>query len=271
MSLLFQPFTQFETMLHEMSHAIACVLTGGSVTGLTIVEDGNGHGGLTFTQGGIPFIYSQAGYMGETIWGCFLIALSRFPKAARWVLMGLGVLIGLACIYFMPAAIPKSLFQAIFSLIWGLGISGALIWAGKKLSNGMARVLLMFLAVQSCLTSLQGVWVLLLSSLRIIDVNFSDATNMADLTGIPAPVWGVCWALFSVGMLSWVMLLTYRADRTEAKREQAKGISLGSAGSPQQIEAKNSIEDELEALKQNIDLGQSVKIKQPKPNNQRKK
>ena len=63
-----------------MSHALACVFTGGWVSGLTIVEDGNGHGGLTFTHGGIPFIYSQAGYMGEAIWGCLLLSLARFPR-----------------------------------------------------------------------------------------------------------------------------------------------------------------------------------------------
>lgn len=275
LSMLFAPFTQFETMLHEMSHALACVMTGGWVSGLTIVEDGNGHGGLTYTHGGIPFIYSQAGYIGETLWGCLLIALSRFPRISRYVLMGLGVSIGLACIYFMPGALLINVFQAIGSLIWGLAIAGGLVWAGKKLSNRTARMVLMFLAVQSCLTSLQGVWILLLQSFGFFPgVTFSDATNMAKLTGIPAPFWGICWATFSVVMLSWAMWMTYKADRHEnanGMAKEKKSAQLGSAAAPHQIESTASIEYELEALRQKVDLGQPVKIKQPKDNKQRKK
>jgi len=57
------------------------------------------------------------------------------------------------------------------------------------------------LAVQSCLCSLQGVWILLLQSMGAFPGTWSDATNMAQMTGIPAMFWGVWWALFSVGML----------------------------------------------------------------------
>lgn len=262
LSVFFAPFTQFETMLHEMSHAIACVFTGGTVTGLTIVEDGNGHGGLTFTNGGIPFIYSQAGYIGEALWGSLLIALSRFPRISRAVLMVMGVFIGAACIYFMPQAIlrPGMFVQAIASLVWGLALSGALIWTGKKVSDSTAHFILLFLAVQSCLSSLQGIWVLLLQSFGLFGKTWSDATNMANLTGIPAPFWGICWASFSVGMLGWVLWMTFKADQT-ASAANTKSITA-EARAPRSIGAAspNTAQIEQDLIDLKINAGQKIKI-----------
>lgn len=268
-NFLFAPFNQFETMLHEMSHAIACVMTGGTVSGLTIVEDGNGHGGLTFTRGGIPFIYSQAGYIGETLWGCLLIALSRFPRISRAILITIGLGIAGASIYFVPGAIFMAgmWLQGIGSLIWGLAIAAALIWVGNKVSDGVAHFILLFLAVQSCLGSLQGLWVLLLQSMGAFPGTWSDATNMAQLTGIPAPFWGISWALFSIGMLSWVMWMTYKSDHAQPKK--TKTSQIGEAAAAKQISSEKDVEIELQQLHQSIDLNQASSIKLNKQ--QRKK
>ena len=209
--VLFGPLQVFETLLHEASHALACVFTGGWVSGLTIVEDGRGHGGLTFCHGGMPFIYSQAGYIGETLWGCLLIALARFPKISRGILIGLGVVMALVSVFFMPGTmfVEHRWLEGLGSMLWGLILSGFFIVTGYKLSDRFAHILLLFIAVQSCLSSLTDVSVLLLP---MPPNTWSDATNMQNLTGIPAICWGLGWMLFSVGMLGWVMWLTYKAE-----------------------------------------------------------
>ena len=43
---LMTPVNQFVTMVHEMGHALVTILTGGYVTFMTVVSDGQGHGGL---------------------------------------------------------------------------------------------------------------------------------------------------------------------------------------------------------------------------------
>lgn len=268
-SFLFAPFNQFEVFLHEMSHALACVFTGGWVSGLTIVEDGNGHGGLTFTHGGIPFIYSQAGYIGETLWGCFLIALSRFPRLSRYTLVAIGIAVGLVSIYFMPGGIlmPGYFFQALGSLIWGLAMAAGLVWIGLKLSDRYAHPVLLFIAVQSCLSSLQGVWVLFLQSLGAFPGTWSDATNMANMTNIPAVFWGLSWSFFSIAMLSWTLWMSYKADAR--LNNPGKAVSAASAlasGSSQStnnkaIEAKHQIEQELANLHIEVEQGEKLKIK----------
>src|SRR5438067_2233826 len=82
-SWLLFPIKIFVTALHEFSHALVCLATGGHVNGMTIVDDNNGHGGLTMCSGGNPFLYAQAGYIGTAVWGCLLIMLSRVPALAK--------------------------------------------------------------------------------------------------------------------------------------------------------------------------------------------
>jgi hypothetical protein len=260
-AFLLAPFNQFQVLLHEASHALACVFTGGWVSGLTIVEDGNGHGGLTFTHGGIPFIYAQAGYMGEVIWGCLLIALSRFPRISRAILIAIGVLIGLVSIWFMPAGIftpaPGMILQTLGSLVWGLVMAGVLVWVGRKFSGTWAHLILTFLAVQSCMSSLSGVWVLLLQSMGAFPGTWSDATNMARMTGIPAMFWGVSWALFSVGMMSWTLWMSYKADQQVPEKRAVAGHV-----NPKQIDTAAQIEHDLIELRHDVEQGQSINIKQ---------
>ncbi len=263
-NFLFAPFNQFETLLHEMSHALACVFTGGWVSGLTIVEDGNGHGGLTYTHGGIPFIYSQAGYMGEALWGCLLIALARFPRISRGILVCIGICVGLVSIWFMPEGIFAPMWlQTIGSLAWGLTMAAALVWIGRKFSDTWAHLALIFIAVQACLSSLLGIWVLLLQSVGAFPGTWSDATNMYNMTGIPAMFWGVWWALFSCGTLSWTMWMTYKSEHPEP----AKQAALGQV-TPKQLDTAAQIERDLSELHHDAKLSQSITIKH-KQNNHR--
>ena len=181
---LLQPLETFETAVHEMGHALACIATGGSVDGLTIVNDGAGHGGLTFCQGGWPFVYSQAGYIGEALFGCSLILLSRFQRLSRAILVFIGVAIGLGSLMLMPGTIfhQGDWFAGLASMVWGLCIAAAFVLFGAKLPDKWAHLLLLFVAVQSTLGSLSGIWVLLLQSFGLFPGSWSDATNMQKLT-----------------------------------------------------------------------------------------
>ena len=266
LNFFFAPFNQFSVLLHEASHALACIFTGGQVSALTIVEDGNGHGGLTFTQGGIPFIYSQAGYMGEALWGCLFIAVSRYPRLSRWILFLIGLGIGLISLLFMGSGLFQAgmFFPALASMLWGFAIAAGFVWVAGKLSNRWANMLLMFVAVQLCLGSLQGVWVLFLQSLGFFPGTWSDATNMQRLTGIPAAVWGICWSVFSLGMFSFTFWATFKADHSTAKQEKESKLKLSAyteAQSAKRISADANIEQELMELHQNVDMGQKIKIK----------
>lgn len=208
--LLLSPISTFATMVHEMSHAIVCLLTGGTVSGMTIVSDGSGHGGLTFCRGGWPFLYTQAGYLGAAVFGCLLIFLGQFQKISKGILMAIGGTIGLASIFLVGLNVLNTGWQGFFSLIAGLSMSGFLIFAGMKWRAHYANLLLLFLAVQTALNSVTSIIFLAQVSLGMTPFDsFSDASSMEKMTGLPAGFWSIMWVLASVLMLGATLYFTY--------------------------------------------------------------
>jgi hypothetical protein len=207
------PIRIFVTAVHELSHAIVCIATGGSVSGMTIVSDGHGHGGLTFCHGGLPFFYAQAGYLGSAVFGCILIFLSQSPQLARGILMFLGCMIGIASLWFMPGTIlAGAVLEGVGSITWGLALAAALVWCALKLPLPAAHTLIIFLAVQTGLNALTDVWYLVqLSSGLSAGAGWSDATNMQEMTGVPALIWSGFWAVSAVCMLGGTLWACYGA------------------------------------------------------------
>lgn len=210
---IFGPLNQFATMIHEMSHAIACVATGGHVTSMTIVPDGQGHGGLTSCIGGIRFIHYQAGYLGTAIAGCLLIFFGQFKHRSRETLIAVGAIMLLSTVLFMgPGILSPMFFQALASLIWGVALSLATIYAGLKLKDSMANLVLLFLAINTAMDSLRSITMVMTASIFARHI-FSDATNMEQLFGMPAILWSLLWLALSLAMLALTIWLCYFRKR----------------------------------------------------------
>src|SRR5580765_7029300 len=80
------PIRLFVTFIHESSHALMAVLTGGSVQSLTISADTSG---LTYSApsgwfGGL--LTSSAGYIGTTVFGVAMLYLIRKSVSPKKVL-----------------------------------------------------------------------------------------------------------------------------------------------------------------------------------------
>jgi hypothetical protein len=208
-NFLMTPVSQFVIMIHECSHAIVALLTGGHPA-VTIVADGMGHGGLTQTNGGWLFFSAQAGYLGTAVFGCLLIYLGQFPKYSRYILMGIGGLMILSSLIFItPAIFSAAFLSGILSMMWGLLMGVACIYMGKKLSPMMANLVLLFLAVQTALNSVSLAWVLVPHALGLAGAGFSDATIMAQYFVIPAVIWALWWIFLSLVMLFFTLKFTY--------------------------------------------------------------
>ncbi|MBI4532308.1 MAG: M50 family metallopeptidase [Candidatus Melainabacteria bacterium] len=211
-SWMLGPIKTFVTTLHELGHAFVCIATGGTVNALTIVSDTQGHAGLTMCKGGMPFFYTQAGYLGTALMGCLFIFLGQFPRMAKLVLSCVGFVIVFGSIFFMGGAIfnQGQVMQGMLSISWGLAIGASLVWAGWKLEPSLAQLLLLFLAVQTALNALTDLGDLVLLSLGLIPVeSFSDATRMADMTYIPAAIWSIAWGAVSLVMLGGTIWWCY--------------------------------------------------------------
>jgi|AGTN01.1.fsa_nt_gi hypothetical protein len=227
-NILFTPITQFTTLVHEMGHAFATILTGGHVNGLTMVSDGQGHGGLTRGVGGLDFITVQAGYLGTAIAGCTLVYLSKFRKWSRHVLLGIGVIIAYVSIFMMPGGIFSiHPVQAILSIGWGLALAAAIIWAGLKLKDTTANLILLFLAIQTAGDSIKSIFYVIQSTMMGSGV-VSDAVIMQQFFFLPAIFWSISWVLISVFMLAVTIWFTYGAGVFQGKA--LKTIGSGTTG-----------------------------------------
>ena len=67
---LIYPLKIFVVFLHEVSHAMAAVATGGSVERILLDPH---QGGAAYTVGGNGFLTLSAGYLGSLLWGVLFI------------------------------------------------------------------------------------------------------------------------------------------------------------------------------------------------------
>src|SRR5437773_9736795 len=81
--ILAYPFRIFVTFIHEGGHAIAALITGNSVSSLSVATNSSGE--TYTTQGGLisQLLISSAGYIGSMAFGALLLILIRKSVAAR--------------------------------------------------------------------------------------------------------------------------------------------------------------------------------------------
>ena len=76
-SYLIYPIKVFVVILHEFSHGLAAVLTGGSIVKIEISQQ---VGGVCYTRGGVRFIVASAGYLGSIFWGGLILIIAARTK-----------------------------------------------------------------------------------------------------------------------------------------------------------------------------------------------
>lgn len=213
--LLTYPFRIFVTFIHEGGHAIAALLTGNSVSALSVAMNASGE---TYTTEGGTFsqvLVSSAGYLGSMSYGALLLVLIRKSVAARLVLLGsAGLIFVLTIVYGLikPVATLGNLSGVPFTLFAGTLLTLGLVAVARLASPRFASFFVSFLAVQCVLNALIDLkTVFFLSSPFGANVP-TDAVNMATATGIPAIFWAVIWIAVAFVIL-WIAMRLYVASR----------------------------------------------------------
>jgi hypothetical protein len=178
------PLRLFVTFIHEGGHALAALLTLGSVDRLVIHANASGE---TYTYGGLTILISSAGYLASMAYGAGLLTLLHDGGRAKAVLTVTAAIILTLTGFFAADQ---------FSLFIGIALTGLLIWVAIGWSARWAHFFLSFLAVQCCLNALYDLKTLFLISAT---TNLhSDAVNMQEATMIPAIVWASAWTILSI-------------------------------------------------------------------------
>jgi hypothetical protein len=188
-TFLVYPFRLFVVFLHEVSHGLAAVLTGGAIESIGLSFD---EGGVCRTRGGWPFLILNAGYMGSLLWGALFLVLGERRTRARGVIAAIGAFTLVVTLVYV---------RTLFGFGYGIAAGLAFLAVASKLR---AEVSEMLLAAIGATSALYAVWDVA-SDVLFRHSNESDAAALAQLTGVPAIVWGVLWIGLSLAALGYVI------------------------------------------------------------------
>ncbi len=189
------PLKVFVVLLHEISHAMIAVATGGTIE--RILLDPN-QGGACYCPGGNAFLTLSAGYLGSLAWGALLISAGQMKRInSRLVTGAVGLLVvGLTLAY----------VRSTFGFWFGLAFGSVLFLGALRLSAAVNQGILLTLGLTSCLYAILDIKsdVLDRPELR------SDAAMLGELTGIHTVVWGGLWITVAVLATAWLFQWSYR-------------------------------------------------------------
>ena len=189
------PLKVFVVLLHEISHAIVAVATGGTIERIEL--DPN-QGGACYCPGGNAFLTLSAGYLGSLAWGALLISAGQMKRInSRWVTGAGGLLVmGLTIAY----------VRSLFGFWFGLAFGSVLFLGALRLSAAVNQGILLTLGLTSCLYAILDIKsdVLDRPELR------ADAAMLGELTRIHTVVWGGLWITVAVLASAWLFQWSYR-------------------------------------------------------------
>lgn len=176
------PLKLLVVLLHELSHGIAAVLTGGAIVQIQVFPDQGGH---CVTSGGLPFVVVSAGYLGSLFFGVVLLLTATRTRASPWVAALLGLSLAIVAVVHMPGGS----FSQVLTAAWGVVL--VLLAAAPPV---VAEFVLRVVAVTSCLYAILDIKADALDR----DHPASDASRLGKLTDTPPFLWGLAWIVVSV-------------------------------------------------------------------------
>jgi len=194
-TVLVYPLKIFVVLLHEMSHAVAAVATGGSIQRITLDPL---QGGACYCPGGNAFLTLSAGYLGSLLWGGLMVSAARSPRVRADLVNALigGLVIALTLLY------VRNGFGFAFGVAFGIGM----IVTSRKVTASLNGTLLLTLGLTSALYAILDIKsdVIDRPELR------SDAYMLAEITGVPTLAWGVIWIGVALAFSFWLLRRAYQ-------------------------------------------------------------
>ncbi len=181
-SFIIYPIKFFVVILHEISHAIATIITGGVVKSITVTLD---LGGITKTNGGNYLIIASAGYLGSLIIGGFLFYSAYNLRTRKITSTILAIIILLCTVGYLKGNIQ---------IFLGLIISFLFYLLPRYFNETVASYFLKFIGLVSCLYVLTDIK----NDLITTSIRETDAQAIEFITGIPSLLIGFSWLFISL-------------------------------------------------------------------------
>ena len=172
------PIKLFVVLLHEISHGIIAILTGGSIK---VINVSLNLGGVCVTKGGNNFFIALSGYLGSLLWGTVLFITSYDFKQSKIVTTIFAAILVLVAISFI---------KTDFGLISTLLFSAILYSTSRVIKNKNFHLIftrsIAFVSLLSVVTDIK-------EDLFNYQYRLTDSQNLEIITGINSFVWGIIW------------------------------------------------------------------------------
>ncbi|MEX0276641.1 MAG: M50 family metallopeptidase [Ruegeria sp.] len=175
--------------MHELSHAIAIVLTGGSVESFSVSPQ---QGGLVIGRGGNRFISLSAGYLGSLALGMGLLVVALRTNWDRAVLGGFGCVMLLVTVLYVREA---------FAIAFCAGVGAAMIGMAWFLSRPVCDLVLRIIGLTSMIYVPYDIFD---DTIRRAGIR-SDAFMLAEEFGGTTMMWGGLWLILSLALIVWCL------------------------------------------------------------------
>ncbi|WP_298862612.1 M50 family metallopeptidase [uncultured Sulfitobacter sp.] len=181
------PLKILVVFLHELSHALAAWLTGGSVEQISLSLQ---QGGFAITRGGNLFAILTAGYLGSLVLGTGLLLAALRSEADRAVTALLGAVMLLVTLLYV-----RDLFAAAFCALTGVALLAMARYLGHAANDMALRVI--------GLSSLIYVPYDIFDDTIARSTQRSDAYMLAEAFGGTTMIWGAIWLGLSLVVIIW--------------------------------------------------------------------
>ena len=180
-------------LMHEVSHALATLLTGGRILAMNIGMDLSGS---CQSEGGNTIAIASSGYLGSLIFGILFFLSPNRIKIGKWIIISLTIIIFLVSAI-ASKEIPFILMVGFFSLL--------VILAANYMSIPIITILIRSFGLISCVYVLFDIKEDLLEKHIVIN----DVSLLGSLTGIPGIVYGIVWMVLSLLIIILAVKLSY--------------------------------------------------------------
>jgi hypothetical protein len=191
-------------LLHEISHGLMALATGGTVQEIAIAIDETG---ACRTSGGNDHLIISAGYLGSMFCGGMIICASRCKNQTSLIYGMLAILL---------LAFGATVIQDPYSRKFALTAAAAALIFCLLPPSFVSALTLRIVGTIGSLYALTDIYNDTLSQSAVDYHLESDASAFAELTGVPSTTVGLVWMLIAVALfiasLHWSLYHTQGAS-----------------------------------------------------------
>ena len=191
------PIKLFVVLLHELSHGLAALITGGKIVRIDINAN---QGGVCYTAGGWQFLILSAGYLGSMLWGGLILILASRTRYDKFISAVIGIIVVVIALLYI-----RTPFGLIYGIVFGVALFLTGFFAPMEVNDFILKLI--------GLTSILYVIIDIKDDLITRTVKDSDAFKMAQsYFGVPV-FWGVLWIIIALIALFIIMKTAVKRNR----------------------------------------------------------